>query len=338
VKHKKGFIVSAFGYSESMKYLVTGGAGFIGSHLIGKLLDDGEVVALDNLSEGKRENIEPFNDNEDFTFVKADLRVPDSFDALLQGIDVVFHLAAHRDVRRGAERPDIDIYNGIMATFNLLESMRKNNVKKILFSSSQVVYGDPTVFPVSESYGPLIPISIYGASKLSCESLIMSYSHTFSMQSWIFRFANIVGPRGTHGVIPDFIEKLKKDNTRLEILGDGRQTKPYMEVNDCVEAMLFALDRAKKEVNLFNLGTDGWTSVTRIAEIVIEECGLEGVKLEFTGGKRGWVGDVPRIKLSIDKIQGLGYRPKHNSEEAVRMAAKSLVGQLWYNDHSSSLF
>jgi UDP-glucose 4-epimerase len=207
--------------------------------------------------------------------------------------------------------------------------MRKANVKKIVFSSSQVVYGDPTEFPVSESYGPLLPISIYGASKLSCESLIMSYSHTFEMQSWIFRFANIVGPRGTHGVIPDFIEKLKKDNSRLEILGDGKQTKPYMAVDDCADAILFALENANEEVNLYNLGTDDWTNVTRIAEIVVEECGLENVELAYTGGARGWVGDVPRIKLSIDKIQNLGFKPKYNSEEAVRLAARSLVELLW---------
>jgi UDP-glucose 4-epimerase len=312
-----------------MKYLVTGGAGFIGSHLIGKLLEKGEVIALDNLSEGKKENIDQFSGMDGFTFVEADLRDSTTFESLLQGVDVVFHLAAHRDVRRGVERPDIDIDNGIIATFNLLEAMRKANVKKIVFSSSQVVYGDPTEFPVSESYGPLLPISIYGASKLSCESLIMSYSHTFEMQSWIFRFANIVGPRGTHGVIPDFIEKLKKDNSRLEILGDGKQTKPYMAVDDCADAILFALENANEEVNLYNLGTDDWTNVTRIAEIVVEECGLENVELAYTGGARGWVGDVPRIKLSIDKIQNLGFKPKYNSEEAVRLAARSLVELLW---------
>lgn len=312
-----------------MKYLVTGGAGFIGSHLISKLIDKGEVIALDNLSEGKKENIEAFLEKDNFTFVQADLKDAGSLDQILEGVDVMFHLAAHRDVRRGVERPDIDIDNGIIATFNLLEAMRKSGVKKIIFSSSQVVYGDPTEFPVSESYGPLLPISIYGASKLSCESLIMAYSHTFEMQSWIFRFANIVGPRGTHGVIPDFIEKLKKNQASLEILGDGKQTKPYMAVEDCVDAMMFAHKHASDEVNLFNLGTDGWTSVVRIAEIVIEECGLDNVELKFTGGARGWVGDVPKIKLSIDKIQKLGFNPKHDSEEAVMLAAKSLVQLLW---------
>ena len=312
-----------------MRYLITVGAGFIGSHLIERLIDNHEIIVIDDLSEGKRENIEPHFQRENFRFIQTDLRNPSVYEDALDGVDIVYHLAAHRDVRLGVERPDIDIDNGIMATFNLLEAMRANNVKKIVFSSSQVVYGDPTEFPVSESYGPLMPISIYAASKLSCESLVMSYSHTFEMQSWVFRFANIVGPRGTHGVIPDFIEKLKKDSSRLEILGDGKQTKPYLAVQDCVDAILYAVENSNEEVNLFNLGTDGWTSVVRIAEIVIEECGLEDVDLFFTGGERGWVGDVPRIKLSIDKIKNLGWRPKYNSEEAVRMAAKSLVQQLW---------
>ncbi|MBW1886738.1 MAG: NAD-dependent epimerase/dehydratase family protein [Deltaproteobacteria bacterium] len=312
-----------------MKYLITGGAGFIGSHLVNNLVHEHEIIVIDNLSEGTEDNISQHIERDNFKFVKADLRDSNSFEQLLEGVDVVFHLAAHRDVRRGVERPDIDIDNGILATFNLLEVMRKQNVKKIIFSSSQVVYGEPTIFPVDESYGPLLPISIYGASKLSCESLIMSYSHTFEMQSWIFRFANIVGPRGTHGVIPDFIEKLKKNKTGLEILGDGKQTKPYMAVGDCVDAILFTLENAREGVNLFNLGTDDWTNVTRIAEIVIEECGLTDVKLVYTGGERGWVGDVPRIKLSVDKIKNLGFEPKHNSEEAVRLAARSLVELLW---------
>jgi UDP-glucose 4-epimerase len=312
-----------------MKYLITGGAGFIGSHLVERLVENHEIVVIDNLSEGKKENISPHLEKENFNFIQADLKDSGAYEDALECVDAVFHLAAHRDVRRGVDRPDIDIDNGIIGTYNLLEAMRKKNVKKIVFSSSQVVYGDPTEFPVSESYGPLIPISIYAASKLSCESLIMSYSHTFGMQSWIFRFANIVGPRGTHGVIPDFIEKLKKDRTRLEILGDGKQTKPYLAVQDCVDAILFAIEKANDDVNLFNLGTEGWTSVVSIAEIVIDECGLEDVELIFTGGERGWVGDVPRIRLSIDKIQALGWQPEFNSEEAVRMAAHSLVKQLW---------
>jgi UDP-glucose 4-epimerase len=314
---------------ENMKYLITGGAGFIGSHLVERLVENHEIIVIDNLSEGKKENLASHFEKDNFKFIQADLKDGGDYADALDGVDTVFHLAAHRDVRRGVERPDIDIDSGIMATFNLLEAMRKKDVRKIVFSSSQVVYGDPTEFPVSESYGPLLPISIYAASKLSCESLVMSYSHTFKMQSWIFRFANIVGPRGTHGVIPDFIEKLKKDNARLEILGDGKQTKPYLAVRDCVDAMLFALENAKEEVNLYNLGTDGWTSVTRIAEIVIEECGLMDVELGFTGGARGWVGDVPRIKLSVEKIKALGWEPKYDSEEAVRMATQSLVKQLW---------
>ena len=207
--------------------------------------------------------------------------------------------------------------------------MRAAGVKDIIFSSSQTVYGEVTDEPVTEDFGPMIPISIYGASKMSCESLVMAYSHTFGMRSWIFRFANIVGPGGTHGVIPDFILKLKKDNTRLEILGDGSQTKPYLAVGDCVDAMLFGLENSSEPVNLFNLGTDGWTSVTRLAEIVVEECNLSDVEFSYTGGKRGWVGDVPRIRLSSEKIKNLGWKAKHDSDEAVRLAARSLYDLLW---------
>lgn len=318
-----------FRHVDIMRYLITGGAGFIGSHLINRLIADHEIVVLDNMSEGDPAVISRHEPDPNFTFIKGDLNDSSAVALALADVDAVFHLAAHRDVRQGVDRPDIDMDNGIIATYNLLEAMRKKDVKKVVYSSSQVVYGDPSEFPVSESYGPLLPISIYAASKLSCESLIMAYSHTFDMQSWIFRFANIVGPGGTHGVIPDFIEKLKKDQSQLEILGDGSQIKPYLSVDDCLDAILFAHSNADEQVNLLNLGTDGWTSVTRIAEIVIEECGLENVELTYTGGKRGWVGDVPKIKLSIDKIKALGWSPKHTSEEAVRLAARSLVKQLW---------
>jgi UDP-glucose 4-epimerase len=232
-------------------------------------------------------------------------------------------------VRAGATNPQKDIDNGILATYQVLESMRRNGVKEIIFSSSQTVYGEVSDRPVTEEFGPMVPISVYGASKLACESLVMAYSHTFGMRSWIYRFANIVGPGGTHGVIPDFILKLKRDPKRLEILGDGTQTKPYLEVGDCVGGMLFGYETAGNQVNLYNLGTEGWTSVTRVAEIVAEECGLEGVEFSYTGGKRGWVGDVPRIRLSSDKIRKLGWKPERDSDDAVRLAARALHKQLW---------
>ena len=312
-----------------MRYLITGGAGFIGSHLIEKLIAKHEIVVLDNMSEGDPAFIAKHESNPNFTFIKGDMNDSSALDSALQGVDAVFHLAAHRDVRAGASNPRKDIDDGILLTFNLLESMRAAGVKDIIFSSSQTVYGEVSDEPVSENFGPMIPISIYGASKLACESLVMAYSHTFGMRSWIFRFANIVGPGGTHGVIPDFILKLKNNNSQMEILGDGTQTKPYLAVEDCVDGIIFGYENSSDSVNLFNLGTDGWTSVTRLAEIVVEECGLENVKFSYTGGKRGWVGDVPRIRLSSDKIKNLGWKAQHDSDEAVRLAAMSLFELLW---------
>ncbi len=312
-----------------MRYLITGGAGFIGSHLIEKLIAKHEIVVLDNMSEGDPAFIAKHESNPNFTFIKGDMTDSSALDTALQGVDAVFHLAAHRDVRAGASNPRKDIDDGILLTFNLLESMRAAGVKDIIFSSSQTVYGEVSDEPVSENFGPMIPISIYGASKLACESLVMAYSHTFGMRSWIFRFANIVGPGGTHGVIPDFILKLKNNNSQMEILGDGTQTKPYLAVEDCVDGIIFGYENSSDSVNLFNLGTDGWTSVTRLAEIVVEECGLENVKFSYTGGKRGWVGDVPRIRLSSDKIKNLGWKAQHDSDEAVRLAAMSLFELLW---------
>jgi UDP-glucose 4-epimerase len=312
-----------------MKYLITGGAGFIGSHLVNKLAGKHELVVLDNLSESTIDAISVHIESGAIRFIEASISNTKALEGALEGVDAVFHLAAHRDVRAGAENPAKDMDNGILATYQVLEAMRKKGVKNIVFSSSQTVYGEVSDKPVSEDFGPMVPISIYGASKLSCESLVMAYSHTFGMKSWIYRFANIVGEGGTHGVIPDFILKLKKDKARLEILGDGTQTKPYLEVEDCVNGMLFGFENASDPVNLFNLGTEGWTSVTRLAEIVVEECHLKNVKFHYTGGKRGWVGDVPRIRLSSDKIRKLGWKPKHDSDEAVRLAARSLYGLLW---------
>ena len=314
---------------DYMKYLITGGAGFIGSHLIEKLISDHEIVVLDNMSEGDSAFIAKHESNPNFKFIKGDLNNSQDIASALAGVDAVFHLAAHRDVRAGANNPRKDIDDGILVTYNLLEEMRSAGIKDIIFSSSQTVYGEVSDEPVSESFGPMIPISIYGASKMACESLVMAYSHTFEMRSWIFRFANIVGPGGTHGVIPDFIKKLKNDNSKMEILGDGSQTKPYLAVEDCIDGIIFGFENSSDAVNLFNLGTDGWTSVTRVAEIVVEECNLENVEFSYTGGKRGWVGDVPRIRLSSDKIKKLGWKAQHDSDEAVRLAARSLHELLW---------
>ena len=312
-----------------MHLLVTGGAGFIGAHLLKRLVGQHEITVLDDLSESTLDMIQEHIDSGAVRFIHASISNTEALDRAMKGVDTVFHLAAHRDVRAGADNPQKDIDNGILATYQVLESMRRNGVKNIIFSSSQTVYGEVSDEPVSEDFGPMVPISIYGASKLGCEGLVMAYSHTYGMKSWIYRFANIVGEGGTHGVIPDFILKLKNNPKELEILGDGTQTKPYLEVGDCVGGMLFGWENSSEPVNLFNLGTEGWTSVTRLAEIVVEECGLKGVKFHYTGGKRGWVGDVPRIRLSSDKIRRLGWKTRYDSDEAVRLAAGTLYKQLW---------
>ncbi len=308
-----------------MKCVVTGGAGFIGSHLVDSLLARGhEVTVIDNLSGGRLEFIERHFPDDRFSFVKMDIS-GDSQIKDIRGADIVYHLAANPDVRLGAEDTRVHLRHNIIATYNVLEAMRAFGVRRIAFTSTSTVYGEAGVVPTPEDYGPLMPISLYGASKLACEALISSYCHTFGMESWIFRFANIIGSRSTHGVIYDFINKLKKDPSRLTILGDGRQSKSYLHVSDCVDAMLFAVERQGGPVNIFNIGSEDRIDVTSIARMVAAEMGLNGVVLEYTGGVRGWAGDVPCMCLSIDRIKALGWRPKHNSEESVRECIRSLI-------------
>ncbi|HSQ92978.1 MAG TPA: NAD-dependent epimerase/dehydratase family protein, partial [Methanoregula sp.] len=215
--------------------------------------------------------------------------------------------------------------NNVMATYRVLEAMRLHDVPEIVFTSTSTVYGEATVIPTPEDYTPLEPISVYGASKLACEALISAYCHSFGMQSWNFRFANIIGERSGHGVITDFIRKLRSDPAELEILGDGRQTKSYLEVHECIASMLYAVGKARGTVNTFNIGSEDWIDVKAIAEIVIEEMHLSGTKLRFTGGERGWVGDVPRMQLSLERIKALRWKPQLGSRESVRLAVRDLL-------------
>jgi len=311
--------------------LVTGGAGFIGSHLVDRLLEEddvNDVTVLDNLSSGKREHLAAHEGNASFHFIEGDLLHPQELRAALAGRDMVFHLAANPDVRLGAENTRVHLEQNVLATYSLLEAMRTCGVKRIAFTSTSTVYGEAAVVPTPEDYGPLLPISLYGASKLACEALISSYCHTFDMQSWLFRFANIVGERGTHGVIVDFIRKLRDDPRELEILGSGRQKKSYLEVRDCVQAMLHCVKSADAPVNVFNIGSEDYVDVTGIADIVAAQMGLSGVCYRYTGGLegRGWRGDVRVMLLSIEKIKKLGWRPHGGSEQAVREAARALLG------------
>ena len=287
-----------------MRALVTGGAGFIGSHLIDRLVARGDdVVVIDNLSSGDVGFIQPHLDNGRVRLVEGDICNPaDVGRAMAMEIDCVFHLAANPDIRLGTRITDTDLQQGTVATYNILEAMRLNDVDRIVFASSSVVYGEDAPLPTPEDHGPCMPISLYGASKQAGEGLISSWVGTFGLQAWIFRFANIIGARGTHGVIFDFIHKLKNDPTRLEVLGNGLQEKSYMEVGDCVDAMLHVMSNAHQPLNLFNLGSHDTASVRRIAEIVVEVTGCADARIEYTGGDRGWAGDIPRARLGIDKM------------------------------------
>jgi UDP-glucose 4-epimerase len=306
--------------------LVTGGAGFIGSHLVDRLIAAGEVVVFDNLTSGKHEFLSQHRCNPRLEFVRGDLLDMDRLEKALAGCDFVFHLAANPDIRVSSiERPDTDLKQGTIATFNVLEAMRRADVRKIAFSSSSVVYGEPTTIPTPENYGALVPISLYGASKLAAEGLISAYCGTFGLQTWIFRFANIVGSRATHGILVDFHRKLSTEQRELEVLGDGNQAKSYLLVEDCVDGMLFGIQHSNQPVNIFNLGSEDNVRVARIAEIFLREMGLNETEIRYTGGRRGWRGDVPLMQLDVTRMTALGWKARHSSEEAITLAARELV-------------
>ena len=312
-----------------MRAMVTGGAGFIGSHLIDRLVSRGdEVVILDNMSSGVREFVSHHLDSGAAVSHEVDITDLESVKAHMDGIDFVYHLAANPDIRLGTKITDTDLKQGTIATYNVLEAMRLCGVKKIAFASSSVVYGEGAPMPTPETHGPCIPISLYGASKQAGEGLIGSWVGTFGLQAWIFRFANIIGERGTHGVIFDFIHKLKADPNRLEVLGNGLQEKSYMEVGDCVDGILHVISSTNEPVNLCNLGSNDTCSVRRIAEIVIRETGCSGASIEYTGGDRGWAGDIPKAMLSIDLMKSYGFDVNYDSDDAVAYTTRVLIKEI----------
>ncbi|MEM2938958.1 MAG: NAD-dependent epimerase/dehydratase family protein [Candidatus Bathyarchaeia archaeon] len=313
--------------------LVTGGAGFIGSHLVDKLMESGvSATVLDNLSAGKLNNISRWLKDSKFKFIIGDALNPSDIKKSMDGCEIVFHLAANPDVKIGAFNTRIDYEQNILATYNLLEAMKESeHCKRILFTSTSTVYGEAKKMPTPEDYGPLKPISLYGASKLACEALISGYSHLFGFNSVICRLANIVGPRSGHGVIYDFINKLRSNLKILEVLGDGTQRKSYLYIRDCVEALLVASEKAEEQVEIYNVGSEDTVNVATIAKIVIEEMDLSDVEIKYTGGVdggRGWRGDVKEMLLDISKIKMLGWKPKLNSAEAVRRTAKDIISEI----------
>lgn len=309
--------------------LVTGGAGFIGSWLVERLVEDGHTVTvLDNLSYGSLENLRGVIDK--VRFVKGDCTEEDCVKEALDGIDDVFHLSANPEVRVELNDPQTCFRQNVYATYVLLEQARKEGIGKIVYTSSSTVYGEPNVKPTPENYSPLAPISLYGGSKLASEAIMCSYSYMFDIDVAIVRLANVVGARMKHGVVYDFVRKLRTNPRRLEVLGDGKQRKSYLYVKDCVEGIVKIYKCMEKGFSVYNLGSDDWITVSRIAEVVIEEMGLRDVKVDFTGGVeggRGWKGDVKEMVLDVSKIRLKGWSPKLNSEQAVRASVKDMMGR-----------
>ena len=311
-----------------MNILVAGGAGFIGSHLIDSLLsEDHNVICVDKLIMGEK-NIEHLKRNSAFKFYNAELADQDAVDQIFKEhvIDVVYHLAANSDIQKGGREPSIDFNDTLLTTRALLEGMRKADVKKLFFASTSAVYGEMPNVELTETTGGLMPVSYYGGAKLASEALISSYVSMCDLSAVIFRFPNVIGPRLTHGAVFDFIRKLRKNPEELEILGNGTQCKPYIYVLDLVEAIIKLTRDFKVGEVVYNISvTSPGTTVTHIAEIVVQELELKDVRFAYTGGDRGWKGDVPRFSYDISKVLATGWAPKHTSDEAVRQTVKDAI-------------
>ncbi|MCR5234344.1 MAG: NAD-dependent epimerase/dehydratase family protein [Lachnospiraceae bacterium] len=316
-----------------MKYFVTGGAGFIGSNMVDRLLSEpeNEVVAYDNFSTGRREFLEEALKNDRFKLVEGDTLDLEAMTEAMKGCEFVFHFAANADVRMGCEHPRKDLEQNTIATYNVLEAMRANDIKRIGFSSTGSVYGEAEVIPTPEDAPFPVQTSLYGASKLACEGLLAAYAEGFGYTAYIFRFVSILGERYTHGHVFDFCKRLKDDPDHLHILGDGHQKKSYLYVKDCMEAILTVVRNANEKVNIYNLGTDEYVEVNDSVRFI---CGKLNVKPEFTyaGGERGWIGDNPFIYLDTKKVRSLGWKPKATIEDGVVKTVEYLMANPWVFD------
>ena len=312
-----------------MKVVITGCAGFIGSNLVDRLLSDGhQVIGIDNFSTGQRLFLLRALINPNFRLFEIDLLDLDSLYAAFKGGHFVIHLSANADVRFGTIYPRRDLEQNTIATYNVLEAMRANGIKKIVFSSTGSVYGESTLIPTPE-FGPFpLQTSLYGASKAAGEGLISAYCEGFGFQSWIFRFVSILGERYSHGHVFDFYQKLKADSSRLPVLGNGNQRKSYLYVQDCIDAILLAMDKAQDKVNIFNLGVDGYCEVNDSIGWICEELGVNPI-LEYSGGDRGWIGDNPFIFLDTNRIQSLGWKPQFSIKEGVIKTVQYLRDNEW---------
>lgn len=310
---------------DMYRVLITGGAGFIGSHVTEYLACRGyKVIVVDNLLRGSMKNLEHLLQNDNVDFIQADAADFEEMAPIFRrhAFDLIFHLAAHSDIQLGAKHPELDIYHTLQTTLTILDCMRRFHVTKMLFSSSSAIYGFRPGINIHEDHGPILPVSYYGSAKAAAEAFIAAYCHRNHMQSWLLRFPNVVGQRLTHGVVYDFVARLKNNSDQLTILGDGRQTKPYIHVTDLLEAMMVAWQNSNEAVNYFNIGLPSRLSVNQVADIICQEMGLSGVRYQYTGGSGGWPGDIPEFAYDLSKIENLGWQPRLSAEEAVRLSVR----------------
>jgi UDP-glucose 4-epimerase len=311
------------------KAFVTGGCGFIGSHLIDNLLAGGHAVTnVDNMSTGFREFVAHHEKNGSLKNEFYDLKDLARLEKSMKGSETVFHFAANADIRRGLEDTYRDLERNLLTTYNVLEAMRKNDVKELVYASSAAVYGDQAKFPTPED-APKSQTSFYGASKLSGEAFIEAFCEAYGMRACMFRFVSVVGERHPHGVTFDFVKKLLANPKELEIFGNGKQRKSFLYIGDCVAGFMHAHKHAKGKVNVFNIGNLDTIEVTRVADIIVEEMGLKGVKYNYTGGDRGWIGDAPIVHLSVERLMALGWKPEVSVEEGIRRTARWLLRNKW---------
>lgn len=317
---------------KGKRVLLTGGAGFLGSFLAEEMLrQEAQLTIYDRFSQGIS-RIHHLQRNPLLEVIEGDLGNYPRFVKAVEGKEFIWHLGGNTDIPAGLRDTRTDLQDGVIATRHVLEAMREKGVRQLVFPSSGAVYGERTIGPRSETQGPTLPISLYGAGKVACEAFISAYAHLFGIQAWIFRYGNIISGRITHGAILDFIRKLKANPKELQVLGDGTQTKSYLLAEECIEGMLYVIEHSafKDEegfCDVFNLGAPDETVVLDIAKTVIEEMGLEGCKIKLKGGERGWRGDQAKIALDISKVRAMGWQPRHTSDEAVRIAVRRMLEQ-----------
>jgi UDP-glucose 4-epimerase len=315
--------------AESMNILVAGGAGFVGSHVVDRLLrtTDAAVRVFDNFSSGREWRLEPHLASRRLAILHGDLKDLAALNEAARGVQRVYHFASNPDIAKAMVDPSIDFWEGTYLTQNLLEAIRAAGCEVLVYASGSGVYGDAGERPVDEDYAPMLPISPYGASKLACEAMIHSYVHMFGLQARVFRFANVVGPRQSHGVAFDFIRRLRAEHSKLRILGDGTQSKSYIHVDDIVTGIQYFAERDHEPYSYYNLATDDYLTVREIADLVVDEMALKEVQYQYMGGSRGWKGDVPMVRFDLSKVHCAGWRAARSSAEAMRASIRSMLDQ-----------